>query len=465
MTYIANLSAKMGIVSRKQAMEMSINTGKKLADKSNSINRLVNLQEIEEVFKQTLPERCRPKILTKKEEVVDILVKSGLSVEQAQESVNMPYIGAACVNNGRKQMPIWIPLENFEKLPFLKPLLSSFITHELEHALERNNRPIDIIRRKISGIKKFFGKLFDKNYIQKSFDREMAIHEFEKNIQEELAECLDVEAGGLACEASVEKINEYLTINTGRNLIERLRDIMRKNFACAENQGAETNKRLKLMKNWMAMEQPAYYVQGEIEKYSGVVTGKGSIHEGISRGYEIAKDIASQERKGYWKNMLLGKLKKPNIYSDDSDLLKHANTKKQKQILTKIFKDLDKKQKDGLIKILYSHEKDTEIIETLAKFLERTTVKNKNVYLDFPMELENIDTKTLLNPIFIKIAKLANSDVKNAKMIISLLPSLAGANPLDLRICLGKLQKAIKKEKDISNMVDKILCEFYTKQK
>lgn len=464
MACIANLSARMGIISRKKAMQLATETGKKLVDKSNELGRIINKQEIEEVFRQTLPKRCRPEIVTTKEEVFEVLSKSGLTKEQITEFINIPYAAAACLSNGRKKCPIWIPFEKIGTIEALRPYINSFITHELEHALEKNNRIPQIISRKLSGVVKFFGKLFNKDFMQKNFDREMALHNFEQNIQEALACCLDRKLGGFVCESTVDGINNYLKTKTGETLIEKLRSIVRRDYAGAENKGSEVNKRLKWLKYLMEIERPAYFVQGEIERYSGLVVGNHSINEGISRGYEMAIDIASQERRGYWKNKLLGNLKKPNVYSDDSDLFKYANTKKQKQILEKMLGSLDLNQKRGLIKLLYCHENEPEAVEIVSKFIEKTTQNGKNLFLENPNKLKSIKTEKLLNPIFIKIAKLANSDVKNGEMIISLIPFLGKASPLELRIYLGKIQKAIKKEKDVCKIVDQLCYEISSKK-
>lgn len=59
---VTNLTSRFGIVSRKAAMRIATETGYKLVDKSREVGRLLNKEEVEQVFK-TLPKRLRPKTL------------------------------------------------------------------------------------------------------------------------------------------------------------------------------------------------------------------------------------------------------------------------------------------------------------------------------------------------------------------------------------------------------------------
>ena len=82
---------------------------------------------------------------------------------------------------------------------------------------------------------------------------------------------------------------------------------------------------------------------------------------------------------------------------------------------------LNKEQKGSLIKLLYSFEGQPNAIQTIKSFLDKTTVKGKNVFLDELSLFEGIDSKLLLNPDFITIARIGNSKAPNADAVIDML--------------------------------------------
>lgn len=455
---VTNLTSKFGILSRKACIRIATETGKKVADKSKEVGRMVSKEEIEQIFAQTVPKRCRPKLITTNEEAIDVFRRTGHTEEEISQFMSMPF-SAAVLENGTRKYPIWIPFEKFETgLPELKMFMSSTVGHELEHALEKNHRIRDIFRRKFSGVKESVCKFFDKDYKRKVIEREMGIHKFEEEIQQELLSCFDMKTRKFVCEPTVESIEKHLQEKTGKGLIERLRENVRRNYASPKHSGSEQAKRFDKINYWLDVEKPAYQVTGEVDRYYfGTPKGETFLTEAISPGYEAAIDIVKKDRRSYWKNKLFGKLKKPNVFTTDKDLLKHATTPQEKQMLQELISGLNKEQKSYLIKVLCSFEGQPNSIKTIKTFLEKTSIKGKNVYLEQLGAFEGIDSQILSNPDFIKIAKIANSKVKNSDEIVDLIYSMTHSNKTDsklLRIYAGKLQKAIRNKSDIRTIVE-----------
>ena len=128
---ITKLTSQFGLLSRKASIRLATETGKKLVDKTNQVGRALNKSEIEDVFVETLPKRCRPKILTEKAEVKEQFRKLGMSDEMAE--IQMENAAAGAIPNGMGKRSIYLPLQEMEaEIPSLS-------AHELEHALESNN--------------------------------------------------------------------------------------------------------------------------------------------------------------------------------------------------------------------------------------------------------------------------------------------------------------------------------------
>ena len=451
---ITNLTSKFGILSRKACIRLATETGEKVLARKSELGRNPNKEEVEQIFAEILPKACRPKVITQDSEVYECLKKSGLTEEQIAKQIksgdDMAMI-AANVGNGTGKMTYWIPYERHAQIkdPFIKQYIESvfpaFIGHEMEHSLEKNCRIIDILKRKTSKIRIELHKLFDKNYLEKVNQRQISVHEYEGEMQKALAITgeFDNVAGNIKmkCKPTVEDISEFFEKEQGITLKDRLLGLIRNNYASAVNQGSETNKRYKLLKFWMDMEHPAYEVTGQLErKIAGLKEGEYSPNEIVAKGYEASIDIAKQERRTYWKNKLLGRLKKPNIYLSDKDILKHASTKEERQILTNMIKDMSIEQKKEFIKVLSSLEGQPNGIKVLNQFIEKTTIDGKNFWLNSIHKLVGINPEMFNNPDFIKIAKITNKDglpvyeyamkdIANAKPeIIKKFAQIAGEN-------------------------------------
>ena len=421
---ITNLTSKFGILSRKACIRLAIETGEKAIAKKNELGRNLNKEEVEQLIAEVLPKRCRPKVITEDSEVYECLKKSGFKEEQIAKQLKSGEdmaMTAANVGNGTGKMAYWIPFERHAQIknPILKQYIetnfNALIAHEMEHSLEKNCRIIDIIRRKTSKIRIALYKLFDKNYMEKVNQRQIGVHKFEENIQNTLSATVELDrttgAIKFKCKPTVEDISEFFTKTEGVSLEDKLRGLIRFNYASAENKGSETNKRLKLLKYWMDMEHPAYEVSGQIErKIAGLKEGDYALDEIIAKGYKAAIDVAKQERKTYWKNKLLGRLKKPNIYLSDKDILRHAENKEEKQILTDLIKDMSVDQKKSFITVLSSFEGQPNVVNNLSDFIEATKVDGKSVWQHSLHYIEGINLEQLNNPDLIKIAKVTSHE-------------------------------------------------------
>ena len=144
---VTNCFSKFGLCSRKAAIRLATETGQVLVDKSAKLGRDLTTSEVESIFKQTLPKRLRPKIITSAEQ--GAREWSNRTKMTIQESEGLIDNAAGCVfMAGRKKSPMLI---NPKEIPFFNPSTvdkCALYAHELEHALEYNCRPLWIIKRK-----------------------------------------------------------------------------------------------------------------------------------------------------------------------------------------------------------------------------------------------------------------------------------------------------------------------------
>lgn len=442
---VTNITSRLGILSRKACIRLATETGEKAIVKRAELGRNLNKQEVEQLFAEVLPKRCRPKVITTDSEVYECLKRSGFNDEQIAKQIHSGEdmaMTAANVGNGTGKMAYWIPYERHAQIkdPFLKQYIetnfNALIAHEMEHSLEKNCRIKDIIRRKTQKIRIALFKLFDKNFMEKLNQRQIAVHQFEADMQKLLASTAEIDrtAGTIKfkCKPTVEDISAFFTKTEGVSLEDKLRGFIRGHYASAENKGSETNKRLKLLKYFMDMEHPAYEVTGQIERrITGLKEGEYALNEMVAKGYEAAIDVAKQERRTYWKNKLLGRLKKPNIYLSDKDILRHAANKEEKQILTDLIKDMTVDQKKRFIKVLSSFEGQPNAIKNLAHFTEATKVDGKLTWVKDLVCLKGIDLELLARPEIIKIAKI--TDVAGYPVYRFSLKDIASAKPEAIR--------------------------------
>ena len=316
---ITNLTSKIGILSRKACIRLATETGERAIAKKAELGRNLNKQDLEQLFAEVLPKRCRPKVITEDSEVIECLKRSGFNDEQIKAqiaSVDKGAMIAANVSDGINKMKYWMPYERLARFEgpikeYVELTNPAFIAHEMEHSLEKNCRVKDIYRRKTSMIKTKIKKFFDKNYMEKLTQRHVGIHDYEVEMQQNMASVLEFnQTSGLIqlkCNPTVKEISEFFEKTEGISFAEKLRNLMRKKYASGLDKSSETRKRLKLMARWMDMEHPAYEVTGKIEhQIFNMKEGEHALNEAIAKGYEASIDVAKQEQRTYWKNKLLG---------------------------------------------------------------------------------------------------------------------------------------------------------------
>lgn len=215
------------------------------------------------------------------------------------------------------------------------------------------------------------------------------------------------------------------------------------------------------MRYWLDMERPAYQVTGEVDRYAfNLQAGENSFHTGVTKGYEAAIDVVKQERRTYWKNKLFGKLKKPIKYTDDKDLLKYATSKEDKQIIANLIQGLNKLRKDDFLTVFSQYENQQNVAVNIKQFIDKTTVKGKNIIFYDPHLLIFKDIKTLNNPHLIKIMRMANSNIKGADQLHDIIFLMKTLDSRQFAIYEGKLAKAIQKEKRIDKICDTLYREL-----
>ncbi|MBP3846200.1 hypothetical protein J6I39_00455 [bacterium] len=292
---ITKVTSKFGLISRKASVRLATETGKKLVDKTNQVGRALNKTEIEDVFVQTLPKRCRPKILTEKEQVKEYFRKLGMTDEMAE--IQMEYAAAGAVPNGMGKRSIYLPLQEMEgEIPSLS-------AHELEHALEFNNTLKGKFGRRVLGLLVLPRLLFDKNFAVKMTKLREIATELECKLQS--AAFSDAEKL-LESAPTKENLAKILSADV-KGGPDKIRQAIREIISPINS--ATSKSEYAVSKRVLDMEIPAYKVGGEVERYAkGMGKNETSPSEVISMVYEEARKILNEEQKFFLKNKKGGKL-------------------------------------------------------------------------------------------------------------------------------------------------------------
>ena len=332
---ITNLTSKFGILSRKASIRLATETGEKVLERKMLLGRNLNKQELEQVFTEVIPKKCRPKIITTDEEVMECFKRTGFSEEHIKAQIQAcenAYMAAANVINGTGRYRLWIPYERMNKQTgiikeYFDNIFPATVAHEVEHSLEKNCRITDILRRKTQVFFMKFNNSFNKNALETINQRQIGVHEFEADLQMALVPTatMDKETNvmKLLCKPTIESISEVLQQKDGVGLLEKLRSIMRKKYASGVNRGSDTNQRLKLLRFWMDMERPAYEVTGKIErKILNLKDNEYALNEAVATGYEMAYNISRFTNSDYGIG-ITGKLNRAdenNNYGEDNEV-------------------------------------------------------------------------------------------------------------------------------------------------
>ena len=399
---ITALTSRFGVVSQKACVRLATETGKKMVDECNRLGRTLNKQELENVFAQTLPKKLRPKILDSREEIVLQLEKLGFPRAQAQQLANNPNMAGGCVNNGTNKTTIFVD-PRVQKID----TFCSFNAHELEHALELNNRLSGITNRKLFPFKMLTGKaLFGKDVRDINYIVNKNKSNLEAAIQQQNGTFTTLTNKALNCDATRESVMAFNGLNETRYTVQ-LRSILRQ-FADGRRYGSMNNTTLKFFNQTMKREIPAYTVGGEVQHYA-LQLGKGQIatQTGTAIVYKDAQKIIKAERRLFLKNKLFGKLKKPSVYQSEKDLLRLAQSKEDKKLIKSLIKGMNIEQKEQLFAALKTNP---NALNNIKLFREATMVNGKYIYDDNLKQIMNINPEILKNPDFLKIAKVTTSD-------------------------------------------------------
>ena len=393
-----SVAAKFGLCTRKAAIRLATETGYKLVDESTRLGRNLTASEIEDVFAATLPKKLRPKILGSRNEIEKMLKDIGYSPERAHATAHNPLMIGGCIPAGSGKQPIFVEMKKLDHLTN-----DSLLAHELEHALERNNRFKGIFARRIGYPLCSIKTLLNKNYI----DNLVRLNGRVENLQEYGLQIknktfLTETNKALSCNSTTDGIIELNGL-TKEQYFARLRSAIR-NVANGETKGSHNNKTFKLIKGTLDMEIPAYTVGGRVQEYAYKLTeGQIGAQTGTSIVYKDALKLVKGERRLYLKNKLLGKLRKPSIYQSDKDLLRLANTKEDKILVRNMIKNMSADQKEGLFIAL---RQNPNALNNVKAFREATKVDGTYIYDECLSLIHNINPEMLKNSDFMKIAKI-----------------------------------------------------------
>lgn len=358
---ITKLTSQFGVLSRKASVRIATETGKKLVDKTNQVGRALNKSEIEEVFVETLPKRCRPKIYITEEELVEGTKKSLLNRNDISEAVNdaEAFYVPSSIGKGK----IFLPVNNLSK-----ESICGDIAHELEHALEYKGNALkeiwklpfmlfEIIKMKIKGKNPF------------SYAKEMGkmAHNLENSV-----------------------IN---AVHMGTHSEDELCKIIR--GAINPNSPKTTQADYAAGILLFDKEIRAYKAGNAIEKYMK----KGTSLEQQNRldAYEKVKKILENDLKIFKKNKKSGKFEYPLKYEYDKDFTRLIPDEENRKFVMSLAEN--PKEKDKLYDMISYFETD---IGTLREFLNKNGLAiGKNVKIN----ILSIDADVLKRPNIMSILK------------------------------------------------------------
>lgn len=412
---ITNLTSKVGILSRKACMRYAEETGIKLVDKSRQIGRSLNKEEVEQVFAEVLPKKCRPSIIDNIDEASDCLVHSGFSKEKAVEALSDDNLGAATIMDGLKKRPIYMPFEKWRDSVGNQ----SGIAHEVEHALEYNNRVKKIWERIKNGLKiKFFTK-FDKNYPDKALEKELPIAEMQVKLQFQHNTLNFMQESSMTnvlnIPSNVEGLAKFNGYESEKRFMVKLREYIRNNFVSSKFYRSRSLWNLKAFIKTVDTEIPAYTVQGNVERYA-LKLGENQTPKAIATTflYDDARKIMRRERWLYIKNRLKGKISPSQVYTGDKSLLKLAKNSKDKQAIKELTKNMDDNTKEELFYQLLYYPKSLNGYKAL---IDATKVNGNSEWIKYPGAILDMNPNAVKNQDFLRIISIQNENYMQPEYI------------------------------------------------
>ena len=425
--FVTSVTSKFGIVSRKAAMRLATETGMAIVDEGARLGRKLTVDEMASVMRRTLPKRCCPKLLSSRQEIADQIVRAGLATpQQASQIANNPKMLGGCVNNGTKKTTIFV--ESNPKIP--AEFEYNFFSHELEHALEYNNRIKGIWNRKTQPFKLFLNNIF--NGSEKSKNMQYVIQtrggNFQAEVQQALGTFLTPKNFVLSCSPTREGLMELNGMSENRYLAS-IRRVLNK-YVNAKSQGSMNNTMLSSFKRVIDLEIPAYTVGGRVYEYAkGLAKGQHSVSTGTAVLYRDAQKVIQQEQKLYWFNKLFGKLRKPTVFHSQKDLINLARTKEERKVIESIAKNMSIDNQKMLFTTLKSRP---ETLKNIQAFRNATMVNGKSLYDDSLSAIMDLNPKLLENSDFVKILRL-QSPTFGYPVYCDALPVLSKTSPDKLK--------------------------------
>jgi len=297
---VTNITSKFGLLSRKASMRLATETGKKLFDKSQQLGRTLNKSEIENTFNEVLPKKCRPKILTNKNDCVPYFKEIGFSEQQAK--LKLDKVGGVSVPNINGKRLVYVPIDKYDNVS-----IASITAHELEHTLEANHRPQNLIHKIIDQIKMKRIKPEE----QRKYIRIASCGETMQDTIKDKFGVIGVPGKTIDYGATASDISKQQGYKSEQGLFSQIRKILRNRLNLnPKTKGYNTIPKYNVIDYTLDMEKPAYTVQGKVEEYALNLTDKNKSEASVIVSlYDTAKKVVKQEKKRYLKNKILGRLK------------------------------------------------------------------------------------------------------------------------------------------------------------
>ncbi|MBP3924420.1 hypothetical protein J6E39_04180 [bacterium] len=375
-----------------------------MVDKSRELGRKLTAEEINQIFAETLPKKCRPKVITTKEEIIPFYERMGYTHEQAHAAAYQPNVGGMCVPNGSGKNPIYVPVKSYPSISSV----AETTAHELEHALERNNRLKGIVMRHLLTPYLVLKSFTNKNFMQKVNRLELSENKVQIGLQHANKTLDDIRVEPVInCPPTSEGLAKVNGLSEKRYKAQ-IRSIIR-NVLNGKSEGSENIFRMRSLKDVFDIEIPAYTVGGRVQRYA-LNLGENQMAKGTDTAilYEDAQKILKSEKRLYLKNMLLGRLKAPMVYQSEKDILKLCKTKEDKNIVKSIIESLknDEDAKSALFTLI---KKKPEYLQNIKTFMDKTSVDGQNIYARYIPQISRVNPAVLENPDFIKIAKIMDN--------------------------------------------------------
>lgn len=399
--FVTSVTSKFGVISRKAAVRLATETGMAIVDEGARLGRKLTVDEMHSVMKATLPKRCCPNLLHTREEVAQQLANAGFGdIQKARQAANNPNLMGGCVGNGSKKTTIFVQTH-----PLLPAQYEySKFAHELEHALETNNRLKGIWMRKTAPLRMLFLKfrMGTKNFQELQQLGQASSSRFQVELQKAHNTVLGQGNPVLSGFPSSESLMQLNGKTEGR-YFAGIRNVLNQ-FANGKVKGSENNRLLSHLRKVMDSEIPAYTVDGKVLEYAQCLkAGQYSVSTGTAVLYRDAQKVIRQEQKLYWFNKFFGKLRKPTIFHTQKDLINLARNKEERKILESIAKNMSTDNQKMLFTTLKSKPNS---LANIKVFRDATMVNGKSLYDDSLNAIMDLDPKLLDNPDFVKLMRL-----------------------------------------------------------